>query len=118
MENIRVKHEKQWWEIAPVYTVGMAKAVAALQAKVSNIEEIREAVENEKEVPIMLDAEGNDLSFLITQELVFAATRDWSYGEVTREVFEDVSLAHYFAVARRIDELSSSLPLVSKPKES
>ena len=115
METIKVEFEDgNWWEILSVYTVGMAKAIAPIQAKVVNYEEIKDAVDNEKPIPLMRDAEGNDMTFLITQELVFAATRNWSYGEVNREVFDEIPLAHYFDVARKVDELNSSLPLVRK----
>jgi len=118
MENIKVEYEDQWWEILPVYTVGMAKAIAPLQTKIVNAAEIKEAIDNEKPIPTMLDAEGNDIGFSITQELVFSATKSWSYGEVTREVFDEIPLAHYFLVAGRIDELSSSLPLVRAADKS
>ncbi len=131
METVKVEFDDgNWWEIVSTYTVGMAKAVAPLEAKVVNADEIKDAVEKRKaildnnknvkeadlpKIPKMLDAEGNDLTFQISQELVFASTKTWSYGEVNRQVFnEEVPLAHYYTVARRMDELASSLPLVSK----
>ena len=116
METIKVEFEDgSWWEIVSVYTVGMAKAVATMQANVVNVEEIKDAVDNDKPVPMMRDAEGNDLTFQITQALVLSATRAWSYGEVTISVLnEEIPLVHYYEVARRIDEQSSSLPLVRK----
>ena len=115
METTKVKFDDgNWWEIVNVFTVGMAQSVSKLQAGVVNVEEIKDAVDNEKPIPMMRDAEGNDMTFAITKELIFSATRNWSYGEVNREVLDEIPLAQYFDVARRIDELQSSLPLVRK----
>ena len=124
METIKVEFDDgSWWEIASVFTVGMAKAIAPLEAQVVNTEEVRKVAEKNqqlakegkplKELPKMLNANGDVLNFEMTQELVFAATKAWSYGEVNRQVFDnEVPLIQYYTVSRRIDELSSSLPLV------
>ena len=125
MEKKRVTFEDgSWWELSPVMTVGMIRAIASIQARVVNIDEVKEAFNEAQKSnkPLkqlkMLDAEGNDLTFEINYELTFAATLEWSYGEVTKEVYKDIPLDHYTKAVRRVDELYSQVPLAGKSTKS
>lgn len=111
MENVKVTLASgEWWEVVPKITVGMAKAVSGLQAKVANLKEAKEAISESKEA-VLRDSGGNDLSSDITYEMLFAGTVSWSYGQVTREIYERVPLDDYNEMTRRIDELYGQVPL-------
>ena len=113
MENVKVEFPSgDWWEVVPRITIGMAKAVSKLQEKVANLDEAKAAMAEGKDPPPLKDEDGNDMSLEITQEMIFAGTVAWSYGPVTREVFEkQVPLEDYYEMVRRADELYGSFPL-------
>lgn len=112
MENVKIQFKSgDWWEVVPKISIGMAEAVAKLQERVANFDEVKAALESKKVPPPVKDKEGNDLSFVITQEMLFAGTISWSYGPVTKEIFKRIPLDDYYEMARRVDELYGSIPL-------
>lgn len=104
-----------WWEIRTVKTVGIAMAgerACQPYMKAKNLDEVVHG--RAKELQYEVDLESVDFS-AVTREVVFAGTVAWSYGPVTREVFEnEVPQADYEIVARRCDELFGSLPLAER----
>lgn len=102
-----------WWRFRTVKTVGMAMAaekVARDAIKARNMEEALTDPDNQK-LDVYVDMAVVDL-YAITREMLYAATTEWSYGEVTREVFEnEIPYTDYEAVAGRFNELFGSSPL-------
>ena len=101
-----------WWEIRTVLTVGMAKASEEVSLKYLKPKNL-EAVAQGNGGTLEYDFNLQDVNlFEVTRVLVFAATMAWSYGPVTKQVFEnEVPQADYMKVAGRCNELFGSLPL-------
>jgi len=109
--------EGAWWEFKTVKTVGMAIAGEKACLPYMKAKNVADVVGGKtKELKYEMDLDSIDFS-AVSRELVFAGTVAWSYGPVTRDVFEnEVPQADYEVVAGRCDELFGSGPLVLKDR--
>jgi hypothetical protein len=110
-----------WWEFRLELTVGMVKAfndtVRPYRKSAGPVGTPEEILSGKAKAPeFSLDLQSLDFD-AVNRALVFAATKSWSYGPVTEQVFTDeVPHVHYAEVLERLQKML--LPLLGVAPKS
>ena len=110
MDTEKIELGENWWEVKAKLTVGSQRASEEHSADYITGEG---TIEDEMaRIPAFV-------KFEMSRAMIFASTVAWSYGEVTKEVFNnEVPSSDYNIVLLRCNELYSSSPLVKTGETS